>query len=143
MEGIALVIVDPEGTLNKIPSAFTNPVGFRYSADDVLGSGGSLVFVDEAAEDWSPEDAGGSVVTGVLGSRWVQLLAAVGTLGVVVADVFAGEQSKMSLAEDQYPVGEFGCDGSYELSAKQSELVRIPTAPMSPAMISSANQLGG
>jgi hypothetical protein len=100
------------------------PVGFRYSADDVLGSGGSPVFVYEAAEDWSPDDACGSVVTGVLGSRWVQLLAAVGTLGVVVADVFAEEQSKMSLAEDQYPVGEFGSDGSYE---SFSEAVRLWT----------------
>jgi hypothetical protein len=31
--------------------------GFRYSADDVVGSGGSLVIVDEAAEDWSPSTA--------------------------------------------------------------------------------------
>ena len=99
-------------------------VGFRYSADDVLGSGGSPVFVYEAAEDWSPDDACGSVVIGVLGSRWVQLLAAVETLGVVVADVFAEEQSKMSLAEDQYPVGEFGSDGSYE---SFSEAVRLWT----------------
>ena len=97
-------------------------MGFRYSADDVLGSGGSPVFVYEAAEDWSPDDACGSVVTGVLGSRWVQLLAAVGTLGVVVADVFAEEQSKMSLAEDQdlhdadTGVGEDGVEGTRELA---------------------------
>ena len=101
------------------------PVGFRYSADDVLGSGGSPVFVDEAAEDWSPDDACGSVVSGVLGSRWVQLLAAVGPLRVVVADVFAEEQSKMSLAEDQYPVGEFGSDSSYE---SFGEAVRLWTS---------------
>jgi hypothetical protein len=33
------------------------PVGFQYSADDVVGSGGLPVFVDEAAEDRLSDDA--------------------------------------------------------------------------------------
>jgi len=62
-----------------------------------------------------PSDARGLVfVNGVLGSWWAELLAAVRPVRVVVADIFVEEQSRVSLAEDQHPVGELGCDGSDE-----------------------------
>jgi hypothetical protein len=57
--------------------------------------------------------------------RGGQSTAAVGPLRVVVADVFVEEQSKMSLAEDQYPVGEFGSEGSDE---SLGEAVRLRAA---------------
>lgn len=73
------------------------------------------IFVDEAAEDRSPDNVGVfEFLCGVLGSWWAQLLAAVGWLRVVVAGVVVLKQLKVPLAEDHHSVGEFGWHGSYE-----------------------------
>ena len=58
----------------------------------VHDSDSSPIFVDEAAEDRSPDDVRGFIfVNGVLGSLWAELPAAVGSLRVVVVDVFVEE----------------------------------------------------
>jgi hypothetical protein len=54
------------------------------------------------------------LLCGVLGSWWAELVTAVGSLRVVVADVLVQKQSKVPLAEDQRSVGEFGSHGSCE-----------------------------
>jgi hypothetical protein len=101
-------------------------VGFQYATDECCGSGGSSIFVDEAAEDRSPDNVRTfEFLGGVLGSWWAQLLAAVGWLRVVVADVLVHKQSRVPLAEDHHSVGEFGSHGSCESLA---EAVWLPAS---------------
>ncbi len=72
------------------------------------GSGCSVVFVDEAAEDRSPNDGHGFVgVAGLIGSWWAELLTAVGLLRVVVQDILGECSSEVALAKDQHSIGEF------------------------------------
>lgn len=46
--------------------------------------------------------------------RWVELLAAVRPLGVVVLDVLGQDRCQMMSAEDQHAVSQLGSDGAYE-----------------------------
>ena len=91
-------------------------MGFLNSATGFeLALCGPLVFVDEAAEDGPALDPlMGEVGDGVVGSRRVQLTAAVGSSSVVVGLVLGQDRLQVSFAEDQHPVGDLGPGGEHE-----------------------------
>ena len=55
---------------------------------------------------------------GLVGDRlrpgWLELLSAMGPLGVVVLDVLGDHRVQMPATEDHHPVGELGSDGADE-----------------------------
>jgi hypothetical protein len=66
---------------------------------------GSLVLVDEAAEDGPPLDLlPGEVRDWVIGPRRAELTAAMGPPPVVMALVLGQDRPQMPFAEDQHPV---------------------------------------
>ena len=93
-----------------------DPVGFLNSAPVLTWlSRGSLVFVDEAAENGPALDPlPGEVGDGVVRTRRVQLAAAVGPASVVVGLVLGQDRAQVPRAEDQHPVGDLGPGGEHE-----------------------------
>jgi hypothetical protein len=85
-------------------------------------SGGSLVFVDEAAEDWFSADlTRAEICCGDAGS-WVTVRdalaeALMGPGGVVVLLVFGQDRAQVCLAEDEGPVKELPAQGADEALA--------------------------
>jgi len=92
------------------------PVGFQNLATGVgLGFYGSLVFVDEAAEDVPALDLLlGEVGDGVVGPGRAELAAAMGSPPVVVGLVPGQDRPQVPLAEDQHPVGDLRPGGAHE-----------------------------
>ena len=96
------------------------PVGFRNSAigPDLGLLCGSLVLVDEAAEDGPALDPLlGEVGDRVVGPGRPALPAAMGAPPVVMSRVVGQDQPQMPFAEDQHPVGDLGPGGEHEPSA--------------------------
>ena len=76
---------------------------------------GTLVFVDEAAEDGPTLDPlPGEVGGGMAGAGRAELAAAVGSPSVVVGLILGKDQPQVSFAEDQYPVGDLRPGGEHE-----------------------------
>jgi hypothetical protein len=88
------------------------------SCQDRSWPGGSLVLVDEAAEDGSALDPLlGEVGDGVVGATRAKMAAAMRSPSVVVDLVPGQNRPQMPFAEDEYPVGELGPGGEHEPSA--------------------------
>jgi hypothetical protein len=80
-----------------------------------VGLCGSLIFVDEAAEDGSALDALlGEVCGRVVGPGRAELAAAMGPPPVVMGGVLGQDGPQMPLAEDQHLVCDLGPDGEHE-----------------------------
>ena len=76
---------------------------------------GSLVLVDEAAEDRPALDPLlGEVGGRMIGPGWAELPAAMGPPPVVVGRVLGQDRPQMPLAEDQHLVCELGPGGEHE-----------------------------
>jgi len=70
---------------------------------------GSLVFVDEAAEDRLALDPFlGEIGYGVVRPGWLELERAVRSSPVVVPGILGHHDTQVSLAENQHPVGDLG-----------------------------------
>jgi integrase len=76
---------------------------------------GSLVLVDETAEDGAPSGTlPGQIRDRVIGPRRAELAAAVGSPSVVVGRVLGQDRPQVPAAEDQHAVGDLGPGGEYE-----------------------------
>jgi hypothetical protein len=93
------------------------PAGFQNSAAGLdLGLlRGSLIFVEEAAEDGPALDPLlGEVGDGVIGPGRAEFAAAVGSLSVVVPGITGEDRPQVPFTEDQHPVGDLGPGGEHE-----------------------------
>jgi len=85
------------------------------SAGVTWALGGSLVFVEEAAEHGPALDSFlGEVGGGVVGLGWLELECAVRSSPVVVPGIFGHHDAQVSLAEEQHPVGDLSPGGEHE-----------------------------
>ena len=79
------------------------------------GLRGPLVLVDEAAQDGSALDPlAGEVRDRVIGPRWAELAAAMGSSPVVMCLVPGEDFAQMPFAEDQHPIADLGPGGEHE-----------------------------
>jgi hypothetical protein len=77
--------------------------------------GGSLVFVEEAAEDGPALDSFlGEIGDGVVGPGWLELERAVRSSPIVVPSIPGHHAAQVSFAEDQHPVGDLSPGGEHE-----------------------------
>ena len=77
--------------------------------------GGSLVFVEEAAEDRPALDPFlGEIGYEVAGPGWLELERAVRSSPVVVPGILGHHDTQVSLAENQHPVGDLSPGGEHE-----------------------------
>jgi hypothetical protein len=89
-------------------------VGFQNSAigPDLGFPGGSLVLVDEAAEDGPTLDSfPGEVRDRVVRAGWAELAAAIRAPPVVMALVLGQDRPQVPFTEDEHLVGDLGPGG--------------------------------
>ena len=94
------------------PGTTARTLGF---AGRLWSLGGSLIFVEEAAEDWPALDLFlGKILHGVIGPGWLELECAVRSSPVVVLGILGHHDAQVSFAEDRHPVGDFSPGGEHE-----------------------------